>query len=96
MNMATLKNAIFEYPAEIKEKTETTPLCPYQTKSDPNLFSDYMNSVKQLNYKPTLKLMCDLPNKQKYMIHYRMFKFHTKMAMKVTKTHTIYRFKQSS
>ena len=29
-----------EYPAEIKEKTENFPQCPYQTKSDPNLFSD--------------------------------------------------------
>ena len=29
-----------EYPAEIKEKTENFPLCPYQTKADPNLFSE--------------------------------------------------------
>ena len=80
------------YPVEIEEKTENFPLCRYQTKAD--LISDYINSVKQLNYKPTLKLMCDLTNKQKYMIHYRMFKFYTKMGMKVTKIHTIYRFKQ--
>ena len=53
-----------EFPAEIKEKTKNFPLCPYQTKADPNLFSDYMNSVKQLNYEPTLKLLCDLTNKQ--------------------------------
>ena len=84
-----------EYPAEIKEKTENFPLCPYQTKADPECFSDYMNSVKQPNYKPTEKLMCDLTNKQKYMIHYRMFKSYTKMGMKVTKIHTIYRLKQS-
>ena len=84
-----------EYPAEIKEKTENFPLCPYQTKADPECFSDYMNSVKQPNYKPTEKLMCDLTNKQKYMIHYRMFKFYTNMGMKVTHIHTIYRFKQS-
>ena len=29
------------------------------------------------------------------MIHYRIFKFYTKMRMNVTKIHTIYRFKQS-
>ena len=84
-----------EYPAEIKEKTENFPLCPYQTKADQECFSDYMNSVKQSNNKPTQKLVCDLTNKQKYMIHYRMFKFYTKMGMKVTHIHTIYRFKQS-
>ena len=54
-----------------------------------------MNSVKQPNYKPTQKLVCDLTNKQKYMIHYRMLTFYTRMGMKVTKLYTIYRFKQS-
>ena len=83
------------YPAEIKEKTKNFPFCPYQTKADPNLFSGYMNSVNQPNYKPTSKLMCDVTNKSKYMIHYRMFKFYLNQGMKVTKIHTIYKFKQS-
>ena len=84
-----------EYPAEIKEKTKNFPFCPYQTKADRNLFSGYMNNINQPNYKPTSKLMCDVTNKSKYMIHYRMFKFYFKQGMKVTKKHTIYRFKQS-
>ena len=84
-----------EYPGEIKEKTKNFPFCPYQTKADPHLFSGYMNSVNQPNYKPTSKLMCDVTNKSKYMIHYRMFKFYLNQGMKVTKMHTIYRFKQS-
>ena len=84
-----------EYPAEIKEKTENFPPFPYQTKADPNLFSGYMKSVKQLNSKPTLKLMCDLTNKPKHMIHYRIINFYTKMGTKVTTIHEIYRFKQS-
>ena len=60
-----------------------------------------MNSVKQPNYNPTQKpnkqtnFVCELTNKQKYVIHYWMFKFYTKMGMKVTHIHTIYRFKQS-
>ena len=83
------------YSVEIKEKTKNFPFCPYQTKADPNLFSGYMNSVNQPNYKPTLKLMCDVTNKSKYMIHYRVFKFYLGMGMKVTHIHTIYRFKQS-
>ena len=84
-----------EYPAEIKEKTKNFPFCPYQTKADPNLFSGYMNNINQPNYKPTSKLMCDVTNKSKYMIHYKMFKFYLNQGMKVTKIHTIYRFKQS-
>ena len=54
-----------------------------------------MNSVKQPNYKPTQKLVCDLTIKRKCMIHYRMFMFYTKIWMKVTHIHTIYRFEQS-
>ena len=52
-------------PIVIKEKTKNFPLCPYQTKADPELFKLFMNSVNQLNYKPTQKLVCDLTNKQK-------------------------------
>ena len=29
-----------EYPAEFKEKTENFPLCPYQTRADPECFSE--------------------------------------------------------
>ena len=39
--------------------------------------------------------MCDLTNKQKYMMHYKMFKFYTKLGMKVTNIHSLWRFKQS-
>ena len=53
-----------EYPAEIREKTENFPLCPYQTKAVPELFTTFMNSVKQPIYKPTQKLVCDLTNKK--------------------------------
>ena len=70
-------------------------MCPYQTKADPELFTLYMNSVKQQKYKPTQKVVCDLTNKQKFFTHYRVFKFYINMGMKVTKIHTIYRFKQS-
>ena len=84
-----------EYPVEIKEKTKNFPFCPYQSKADLDLFSAYMNNVNQPNYKPTPKLMCDVTNKSNYMIHYRMFKFYLNQGMKVTKIHTIYRFKQS-
>ena len=85
-----------EYPVEIEEKTENIPLCPYQTKADPNLFSDYMNSVKQTIYKPNPKLMCDVTNKQKYKMHYKVFKFYISMGMKITKIHCVYRFKQDN
>ena len=89
------KKCDLQYSQDIKQATENFPLCPHQVEANCGLFSDFMNSVKQLNYKPTQKLVCDLTNKQKCMMHYRMFKFYTEMGMKVTKIHTIYRFKQN-
>ena len=83
-----------EYPVEIKEKTKNFFFVRMKQKQI-QTYSQLMNNVYQPNYKPTPKLVCDLTNKQKYMIHYRMFKFYTKMGMKVTHIHTIYRFKQS-
>ena len=59
-----------------------------QVKANCELFPDYLNCVKQPNYKPTQKLVCDLANKQKFLIHYRMFKFYINMGMTVTKIHT--------
>ena len=53
-----------EYPVETKEKTKNFPLCPYQTKADPEMFTIYLNSVKHPKNKPTQKLVCDMTNKQ--------------------------------
>ena len=83
-----------EYPVKIKEKK--TFHCALIKKADPHLFTLYVNSVNQPNYKPTSKLMCDITNQTNYMTHYRVFKFYINMGMKVTKIHTIYRFKQSA
>ena len=45
-----------EHPGSIKERTRDIPLFPHQTAASCQLFSDYMNSVKQQKYKPTTKL----------------------------------------
>ena len=42
-----------EYPVEIKRTTEIFPLCPYQVEANCELFSDFMNFIKQPKYKPT-------------------------------------------
>ena len=83
-----------EYPANLKLKTEIFPLCAYKTKADPNLFSEYINSVKQDNNGPTEKLVCDQTDRYNYFVHYRLLKFYLKMGMKIIKIHTIYQFKQ--
>ena len=41
------------------------PIVRLSKKADTEIFTLHMNRVKQLNYKPTQKLVCDLTNKQK-------------------------------
>ena len=95
MIMDPLLECDLEYPQHIKEKIENFPLCPFQEEAKCELLSDYMNFMEQPIYKPAQKLVCDLTNKQNYRMHYRMFKFYINIGMKVTKMHTIYRFKRN-
>ena len=53
-----------------------------------------MNSIKQDNYRPSEKLVCDQTDKKNYFVHYRLLKFYLKMGMRVSKIHTVYQFKQ--
>ena len=39
--------------------------------------------------------MCDLTNKEKYLMHKKMFKFYSNLGMKVTEIHSLWRFEQS-
>ena len=54
-----------EYPAKIKQVIENLPLCPCQTLACKDCFAEYMNSVKQTNCMPTIKLTSDLTDKTK-------------------------------
>ena len=70
------KKRDLEYSQDIKQTTESFPSCPYQVEANCELFTEYMNFVNQPNYKPTQKLVFDLTNKHKYMMHYRMIIFY--------------------
>ena len=65
MIMATLLIVIKNIQQKLKEKPKAFLFVFFHAKADPELFKTYMNSVKQPNYKPTEKFMCDLTNKQK-------------------------------
>ena len=83
------------YPDNIKEKTKIFPFCPENKKFNPDKYIDYMNKIKSKNYTKSKKLICDWTDKKKYLIFYRMFKFHVRHGMVVEKFHEIFSFKQS-
>ena len=54
-----------------------------------------MNKIKPKNYTKSKKLISDLNDKKKFLIHYRMLKFFIRHGMVVEKLHEIVSFKQS-
>ena len=84
-----------KYPDKMKEKTKNLPFCPENKKIDPDKYNDYMKKIKPKNYTKSKKLICDWTEKKKYLILYRMLKFHVRHGMVVEKIHEIISFKQS-
>ena len=54
-----------------------------------------MKKIKPKNYTKSKKLICDWSYKKKYLIHYRMIKFHVRHGMVIEKNHEIISYKQS-
>ena len=54
-----------------------------------------MNKIKPKNYTKPKKLICDWTDKTKYLIHYRMLKFHVRHGIVAEKVHEYFSFKQS-
>ena len=84
-----------KYPDNIKQKTKYFPFCPENKKIDPKKYNKYMKSIKPENHTNSKKLICDWTDKKKYLIQYRMLKFHIRHGMIVGKIHEIISFKQS-
>ena len=82
------------YPDIIKEKTKHFPFRP-EKKINPDVFSDYLKTVKTDICTETKQLMWDWSDKKNYLIHYRLLKLYVKRGMKVEKVHNVISFKQS-
>ena len=54
-----------------------------------------MNKIKPKNYTKSKRLICDWPDRKKYLTQYRMLKFYVRHGMIVEKIHEILSFKQN-
>ena len=63
-------------------------------KINPDDFSDYMKKIKPDTYTQTKKLICDLSDKENYLVHYRMLKFYVRHGMIVDEFHSVISFEQ--
>ena len=86
-----------EYPPELHELHSDYPLAPEKMEISHDMLSPYQVKLKEeLGYKPVKveKLLPNLWDKERYVLHYRNLQFYMKQGMKLSKIHRVLQFKQ--
>jgi len=88
-----------EYPFHLHDLHNDYPLAPESKVITEEMLSSYSKELKNkllLSGKPNAKLVPNLWNKTKYVIHYRNLKLYLQYGMKLTKIHRVIQFEQSA
>ena len=86
-----------EYPSNAKFKTSKFPLAPEKLKINESDLSEYQKRCLTVEGKKVgnvLKLILNLKDKKKYIIHYQLLKYYEYLGLRVKKIHRIISFKQ--
>ena len=87
-----------EYPSELHDLHNDYPLAPEKIEISQNMLSKYCLSIANkygIKIGRVDKLVPNLGNKSKYVVHYRNLQLYLSLGMKLTKVHRILAFKQS-
>ena len=88
-----------EYPLNTKFKTQKFPLAPEKLKIRKEDLPEYQVNCLSTEYKKignVTKLILNLKDKEKYVIHYELLKYYEFLGLKVKKIHKIVSFKQEA
>ena len=84
-----------EYPKELHDLHNDYPLAPEKLTVQKEWLSDYQTElIGDENMVNVSKLVPNLMNKKKYVVHYRNLTLYMQLGMKVTKVHRILEFNE--
>ena len=87
-----------EYPDELNELHNDYPLAPEKLVVSSDMLSKYCKEIAdkyEIKVGDVKKLIPNLGNKTKYVVHYRNLQLYLSLGMKLTKIHRVLKFKQS-
>ena len=87
-----------KYPEKLHDLHNDYPLCPEKIKVNSNIFSRYCSDIPDkygIKIGRVKKLIPNLGDKVKYVVHYKNFQYYLSLGTKLTKVHKIFKFKQS-
>ena len=88
-----------KYPDELHELHNDYPLAPEKRTATNDILSNYCKSIADkydIKVGDVKKLIPNLGNNDKYVVHYRNLQLHLSLGMKLTKIHRVLQFKQSN
>ena len=86
----------FEYPSKLHDLHNDFPLAPEKLEISQNMLSNYcFNIASEYGIKigGVNKLVLNLGNKSKYVVHYKNLQLYLLLGMKLSKVHRILEFK---
>ena len=81
-----------EYPEELHSLHSDYPLAPEKMIVTEDMLSPYCRRLKESGPSNIEKLIPNLNNKSKYVLHYKNLEFYQNLGLKVTKIHRIIEF----